>query len=104
MRWRTHELRPGQPYHGAETIKIIRGLADAGLNGHLALLGAFGAEDRDRNRSALRIIITVDASGNVVAQSDRFGALDEAAFRSRFHQCERPTPRPKKSASPDPSV
>src|SRR5258708_24917771 len=36
-----------------------------------ALLGAFGAEDRDRNRSSLRIIIAFDAGGNVVAQPDR---------------------------------
>src|SRR5437879_2983453 len=91
MRWRTHELRPGQPYHGAETIKIIRGLADHGLNGHLALLGAFGAEDRDRNRSALRIIIALDADGDVVAQPGGFGALDKAALRTGLHQRETAT-------------
>src|SRR5260370_30745314 len=88
MRWRTHELRPSEPSHGAETIKVIRGSADAGLHGHFALLGTFGAEDRDRNRSALRIIVALDAGGNVVAQPDGFGALDESAFRSRFHQRE----------------
>src|SRR5579864_1292955 len=44
------------------------------------LLRAFGAEDRDRNRTALRDIIAFDPSRHVVTQTDGFGALGEAAF------------------------
>src|ERR1700676_1776270 len=60
-----------------------------------SLLRAFGAEDRDRNRFALRNIIAVDAGSNVVAQPDSLGALDKAALRSRFHQREPATALPE---------
>src|SRR5579863_2350536 len=55
------------------------------------LLGAFGTEDRDRNRSALRNIIAVDAGRHIVTQPDRFGTLDKPALRSLLHQCEAAT-------------
>src|SRR5437868_7550782 len=63
------------------------------------LFGTFGAEDRDRNRPTLRDIITLDARGHIVAQPDRFGALDKAAFRARFHQREAATALPQKIRS-----
>src|SRR3954470_3063886 len=52
------------------------------------LLGAFRAEDRDRDRTPLREIIAVDARANLVAQPDRLGALHESALRTLLDQRE----------------
>src|SRR6266436_4236518 len=52
------------------------------------LLGAFGTEDRDRDRASLREIIAVDARADLVAQPGRLGALHEAALRALFDQRE----------------
>src|SRR5580704_19217240 len=59
------------------------------------LLRAFGAEDRDRDRLALRDVVTVDPGGNVVAQPDRLGALNKAALRAALHQREAATALPE---------
>src|SRR5438477_4741555 len=52
------------------------------------LPGAFRAEDRDRDRAALREIIAVDARADLVAQPDRLGALHEAALRALLDKRE----------------
>src|SRR5215218_5530205 len=59
------------------------------------LLCAFRAEDGDRDRLALRDIVALDPLGHIVAQPDRFGALDERAFGARFHQREAATALPE---------
>ena len=68
------------------------------------LLRAFGAEDRDRHRLALRDVVALDAAGDIVAQADGFGALDEAALGARSTSAKRQLPWLQKSAAPDPSV
>src|SRR5450631_3203998 len=64
------------------------------------LLRAFGTEDRDRNRPALRDIIAIDAGGNIVAQPDGFGALHEATLRTLLHQREPATALPQEIRRP----
>src|ERR1700691_730095 len=61
------------------------------------LLRAFGAEDRDRDRLALRNVVAVDPGGNVVAQPDRLGALNETALRAALHQREAATALPEET-------
>src|SRR3954447_2003639 len=56
------------------------------------LLGAFRAEDRDRDRPPLREIIALDARPDLVAQSDRLGPLREAALRTLLDQREAAAP------------
>src|ERR1700761_2020582 len=55
------------------------------------LLRPFGAEDRDRNRSSLRDVVTLDARRYVVAQTYRLGTLGEAAFGTLLNQCKAAT-------------
>src|SRR5438094_7698934 len=59
------------------------------------LLGAFRAEDRDRDYAPLREIIAVDARANLVAQPDGLGALHEAALRTLLDQRETTAPLPQ---------
>src|SRR3954453_3096847 len=59
------------------------------------LLGAFRAEDRDRDRTPLREIITVNARADLVAQPNRLGALHEAALRTLLDQREPAAPLPQ---------
>src|SRR5689334_1175355 len=51
-----------------------------------ALFRSFRAEDRNRDRLALREIVALDAGQRIVAQTDRLGARDEIALGARFHQ------------------
>src|SRR3569623_3232421 len=52
------------------------------------LLGAFRAEDRDRDGASLREVITVDPRADLVAQPDRLGAQDDATLRTLLDQRE----------------
>src|SRR3569623_249391 len=52
------------------------------------LLGAFRAEDRDRDRPSLREIVSVDPRADLVAQPARLRAQDEAALRTLLNQRE----------------
>src|SRR3982750_586359 len=59
------------------------------------LLGAFRAEDRDRDRAPLGEIVAVDARTNLVAQPDPPGPLHEAALRALLDQREPAAPLPQ---------
>src|SRR6185312_8382104 len=64
-------------------VGVSRVLAAADI-----LTRSLRAEDSDRNCLSLREVIAVDARRDIVAQSDRFGALCEGPLGTRFDERE----------------
>src|SRR3569832_553977 len=63
-----------------------KALAVGVLSGAFTLLGPLRTEDRKRDRTPLRVVVALDALGDVVAQADGLGALSKAALAPLLDQ------------------